>query len=276
MAKRPKTTAGNGGDGRTLKPDDNRAAIEEAEIVQFLSFLSKITKQKVEIDKRRAYLKEATTDQTELFRLANAAGFPRWQVEERLAEIARGAAKDHEYEVKRIRQRRALMMSEGATQSDLPLEVQDENRWRSEGYLAYHRNEACEAPKGCPERMVQLFLRGWHDAETATVMALGQTGGTGQASAPPDGDRDEDHMFPRKSVVAGYMTHQLEESGLWIVELPDQSELPDEYPSEREAWEAADAHFAVHPADDFEAKPEELAAQTQRQAVVGDREGEAV
>jgi len=274
MARRPKTTAGNGGDGRTLKPDDNRAAIEEAEIVQFLSFLSKITKQKVEIDKRRAYLKEATTDQTELFRLANAAGFPRWQIEERLAEIARGAAKDHEYEVKRIRQRRALMMSEGATQSDLPLEVQDENRWRSEGYLAYHRNEACEAPKGCPERMVQLFLRGWHDAETATVMALGKTDGDADSEADTDADGAADAQ-PHPSAAAGYMTHPLLDGG-WIGETPDKVELPATYLSEEAAWVGCDQHLADNPPDDFEATPAELGAQIARQAVVGDREDEAV
>lgn len=177
MARKP---AGRGGDGRDLAPDENEKAILEAERVQLLSVMARLG---VQYNKVLASKAELATEQevlTEIFNSAKASSktFTRQRLMRYLTD-QRAQARDlvEEAQIQR-RHRDWLGFPDGAEtlnifdDANTPQSVKDEATWRAEGYMAYHRNEQCK-----PDEKVSdppAWMKGWHDAETATAYAMGK------------------------------------------------------------------------------------------------------
>lgn len=195
--------AGNGGDGRPLAKQDNLSAILEAERVQLLSFVHKIIAQKREVKKAKEIHDGEKAKETELFRLAKIASprFLRERLERYIGKLTGGARSRDIAEDARVDRlfEGWLSIPTGEEQLSLfsetsPIEVRDEAFWKAEGYLAYQRGELCSPPKDCPERHAQIWMKGWHDGEAATVWAMKMSEATPPAPpapAPPEPDEFE-------------------------------------------------------------------------------------
>lgn len=228
---------------------------EEAERVTLISFVSKITQQNGEVEKLKAPFDAAKKAVTQTFRLAKAAGISRKRIEKRMEEMntpSREIAEEIRIEARDRRwlgilddEQSALMLSASA-----PQEVKDEAHWRAEGYKDGLRMKPAEAPKECGVRFLQPYMQG-HEKGFAEATT---------ANAPR----------PMKPAPLS----QAEQA---------KADFAADQQAERDEKEAAkkllaDPKFMDRsgPDAEFEASPEELDKQIQRQAVVGDREPEDV
>lgn len=153
---------------------DNSRGIEEAERVQLISVINKITAAQAIAAISKA---KAASDQkavTQLFRLGKAAGFPRHELEDRIAKMDQSGRDVADEEKRRARHYKWLgildeeqlaMISDEGT----PIETKDEYHWRGEGWKAGLRGLIRKPPPECPERFVQAFLE---DFDKGTESAL--------------------------------------------------------------------------------------------------------
>jgi hypothetical protein len=159
---------------------DNSRAQEEAERVQLISIVGKLSDAEDAIELAKEPLKAAQAARKKIIGLGKAAGFTAKLLERRLEEMKMGSREMAAVEATERRHRRwlgiidedqaKLMLGDAA-----PMEHKDEAHWRGEGLKAGLRNLAATAPPGCPERFVQAFLqereRGLDLAKAANAQA---------------------------------------------------------------------------------------------------------
>lgn len=233
---------------------DNSMHGEEAERVTLLSFVSKIAQQDVEVERTKVPFDAAKKARTTTFRLANAAGISRKRIEARMAEMNGGREMAEEIRLE-ARDRRWLGILDDDQMAlhlnpNTPEEVKDEAHWRSCGYRDGLRMKPNTAPPECGARFLQPYLEG-HEKGFFEATA---------ANAPKP--------IPPKPLT------------------PAEQARADFEQDQKESQEAAraakrlanDSTFMNRdgPDAEFEAPESELAAQIQRQAVVGGREQEDV
>lgn len=221
---------------------DNSAAVEEADRVQMISLISKLSTAEDEIELAKVPLKAAQDARKKIIGLGKAAGFTAAELKARLEEMkvptrdmAEKAAREHKH-------RRWLGILD-ADQSKLllgdeaPQETKDEAHWSGEGLKAGLRQMSSTPPSECPERFVQAFMKA-HEVGLKQVL---QANAPGQLRAKAAAEFAEDN--PEIDVA-------------------------------KEARKLKASGFMEPTGDDgFETSEEELAAQAPRQAIKGAEAG---
>lgn len=254
---------------------DNSGAHEEAERVQLISIIGKLSAAEDAIEEAKAPLKAAQAARKKIIGLGKAAGFPAKVLERRLEEMKMGSREMAAVEVAERKQRRwlgiiepdqaALMMGDQA-----PQEAKDEAHWRGEGLKAGLRKLAASPPPGIPERFVQAWLQerergvglaseaeaqSWPDAVDGRPKAtVGEQAAADFEADNPEVDVDAEAKRLKNSSFMDRAT------GEPVGELVDEDPLGAGTPPD-------------HVDDGFEATPEELAAQNARRAIVDAKEG---
>jgi len=156
MARAPKKTS-------LPPPTHNQDAADEADRVQFISVISKLSAADDEIERAKGPYDAAKAARKKIIGLGKAAGFTAQDLEDRLAEMKEDSRKQEEKIAREAKQRRWL----GIIRPDQPTlglggeapeEVRDEAFWKAEGYKAGLRRLAATPPDGIPERFVQSWL----------------------------------------------------------------------------------------------------------------------
>lgn len=259
---------------RTIGPDDNLTAEqkleakEEAERVQLISFVSRLTQADAQIEEARAPLTAAQAERSKLVGLAKAAGFTAKELKARMEEMRTPTRKMASLVLREGKQRRWLGIVE-PDQSDLlngtaaPEEAKDEAHWKGEGYKAGLRLMMPKPPTECPERFVQPWMqeheRGYGEATAANAPK--------KTPKPVAQQAAEDFKEDNPEVDVDEAARRLRAD-------PKFMDRTSEPPVSEEALGAvgAPAGAVQAPSDEgFEASEEELAGQTTRQAVVGER-----
>lgn len=145
------------------EPGDNSAAQEEAERVQLISFVSKLTKADGEIEEAKAPFDAAKKARRQIVNLAKAAGFTAKELERRMDEMNDPARENPEKLARETRHRRWLGIinpeqSELQLGAKVPAEAKDEAHWRAEGFKAGLRQMLRTPPTECAERFVQAWM----------------------------------------------------------------------------------------------------------------------
>ena len=204
MAARLGTTkpkpAGNAGSGRALDTADNRRAIEEAEQAQFLSAIFKVRSKDVEIGRAKAVVDALNAERKEVMDLAVAAGFKKYEIEDQLKDLVAPKVNQSEKEARRARFRAWLGLPAGAPpQTELPLEVRDEQDWEADGYRAGIRADEPKPPKECPPRFGQAWMKGYHAGQEQNAKALAFKPASVIAAAPPPAPAPEPEKEPTRA-----------------------------------------------------------------------------
>lgn len=224
---------------------DNSAAVEEANRVQLISLVNKLSLADEKIEEAKLPLQAAQKARKQIIGLAKAAGFPAWEIQARLAEMKRPTREMAEIEVRERQHRRWLGIID-PDQAELmlgdqaPQEAKDEAHWAGEGYKAGLRQLSSTPPTECPERFMQSYMKAHERGllEVLTANAPGLQTKTVREQAAEDFKADEP------------------EAGTYEAQR-----------AEREAVRAAKANLEAMTGDDFEAPQEELDAQTIRPSV---------
>jgi hypothetical protein len=166
MARRPKTPPTIG---------DNSDAQDEADRVQFISVISKLSAADDEIERAKGPYDAAKAARKKIIGLGKAAGYAAKELEARLAELKEDSRKQEETIEREGKHRRWLGIIRPDQPSlglggEAPQEVRDQAYWRAEGYKAGLRRLSATPPDGIPERFVQAWLeeRGRGAAELHT------------------------------------------------------------------------------------------------------------
>lgn len=238
-----------------VQGDNSSMHGEEAERVTLISYISKIAQQQVEAEKLKVPFDAAKKAVTTTFRLAKAAGITRKRIEARMEEM-NAPTRDMAEEIRlEARDRRWLGILDDDQMAlhlnpNTPEEVKDEAHWRSAGYRDGLRMKPNTAPPECGARFLQPYLEG-HEKGFFEATA---------ANAPkPIPPRA---LTPAEQARADFIADQAEAEA-----------------TEKAAKKLArDPEFMNRdgPDAEFEASESELAAQIQRQAVVGEREQEEI
>lgn len=147
---------------------DNSAALEEAERVQLISFISRFDAADIEVERTKAPYDAAKKARASVRKLAEAADFSLEEIDRRRKEMSMAPSEKVKFVARENRHRRWLrvidddqikMHLEPAT----PIEARDEMDWQSRGYSAGLRGQLPTLPEGIPPRMEQPFLKG-HEA----------------------------------------------------------------------------------------------------------------
>lgn len=240
---------------------------EEAERVQLISFVSRLSGAEDEVQRAKGPYDAAKKAKNQIFALARAAE-PTWTrkyLERRIEEMNSTTRENAEMAAQEARHRRWLgILTEEqaklALGAETPQEVKDEAHWHSEGYKAGLRGQEAKAPPECGERFLQHYLKGHERGRSDSIDALAKNvpkpaGTTAeQIAAQAKADFQEDN--PELDVDAA--ARKLKNDPAFMARSGGEEE-PVTGPDNVE--------------DGFEATPEELAGQTTRQAVVGAREG---
>lgn len=157
---------------REVGPGDNSKAAEEAERVQLISFVNKLTQQDESVQAAKVVFDAAKKQRTQTFNLAKAAGFSRKELEARLAEMGRPTHEIADEEVRVARHRRWLGVlnaeqQEMFTGKATPQDVRDQENWRADGYKAGLLGLIAKPRFECPERFVQAWLLAHSEGATA-------------------------------------------------------------------------------------------------------------
>jgi hypothetical protein len=156
----------------------NSAAVEEADRIQMISIVSKLSAADDAIEAARVPLKAAQDHRKTIIGLGKAAGFSAKELGARLDEMRMGTREMAEQAAREHKHRRWLGILD-ADQAELmlgsaaPQEAKDEAHWAGEGLKAGLRQMSSTPPTECPERFVQAFMkaheRGLKDVLTANV-----------------------------------------------------------------------------------------------------------
>lgn len=160
---------------------DNSMAGEEANRIQLISIVSKLSKADDDIEAAKAPLKLAQKSRKQIIGLGKAAGFPAYELEARLAEMKRPSREMAEIEEREHKHRRWLgilddKQSELMLGDKVPADDRDEAHWAGEGYKAGLRQMSSTAPTECPERFTQSFMKA-HERGLKEVLAANVPGG---------------------------------------------------------------------------------------------------
>lgn len=159
-----KTTPKPGAPTREPTIGDNSRAMEEAERVQLISFVSKLSTAEDAIEAAKVPLKAAQKARSQIVGLAKAAGFTAKELERRLEEMRTPTRVMAETAVREHKHRRWLGILD-ADQSDLmlgdaaPEETKDEAHWKGEGYKAGLRQMDSKPPAECHTRFHQAYMK---------------------------------------------------------------------------------------------------------------------
>ena len=257
-ARKPRQAPPTSVPPRDVAAGDNSRAAEEAERVQLISFVNKITAQTAECDEAQAVFKGKQKARAQTFNLAKAAGFSRKEIEARLTEMGRPTHEIAAEEVRVSKHRRWLGIlnpdqQQMFTGGETPQESRDEENWRADGYRAGLLGLIAKPRFECPERFVQVWLKG-HEAganDYREAEAL-------RANPPVREQAAQDFAEDNPEVDVDAAARKLKKSGFMQRTPPEHDEAMTEPPA---------------PDDGFEATEEELSAQKPRQAVVDAREG---
>lgn len=271
---------------RTGQIGDNSAAVEEADRIQMISIVSKLSAAEDAIEAARLPLKAAQDQRKTIIGLGKAAGFTAGELKARLEEMkvptremAEKAAREHKH-------RRWLGILD-ADQAKLmlgpeaPQEAKDEAHFSGEGYKAGLRQMAATPPTEVPERFVQAYMKA-HERGLKEVLTANVPGGhrlRAQAEADFKADNPEVDVAAAAKKLAkdpAFMARSAPEGE----SLGSTATASSEPTSEPKPTSTSDASTGTSgggsqsgPGDGFEATPEELAAQPGRQAIVNKREG---
>lgn len=156
----------------------NLRDVEEADRVQLISLIARLSATEGPIEEATAVLKAARKARSQIIGLAKHAGFPAWEMEARLHEMKRGSREMAEIAVREGKQRKWLgILDEEQTElmlgDKVPPEAKDEAHWKSEGYKAGLRQMSSTAPTECPAMHTQAYMkaheRGLKEVLTANV-----------------------------------------------------------------------------------------------------------
>lgn len=158
----------------------NSAEVEEANRVQLISIVSKLSAAEDAIEAAKAPLKAAQKARKQVIGLGKAAGFAAWELEARLAEMKRPTREMAEIAQREHKHRRwlgilddeqvELMLGDKA-----PQEHKDEAHWSGEGLKAGLRQMPSTPPSECPERFVQAYMKA-HERGLKEVLAANVPG----------------------------------------------------------------------------------------------------
>lgn len=230
---------------------------EEAERVQLISFVSKITQADAEVESTKGPYDAAKTKRRSIIKLAEAAGFSAARIRARMDEMNRSPVENDNIQAEERRHRRWLGTAR-EKQDKLPLEKQDEMDWQSRGYQDGIRGKPATLPEGIPPRMDQPYLKGH---ETGFKEYLGAQ--AAMVPKPKGASADEiartaaaDFKADNPDVDLDNAARKLKGSAFMDTNVPV---IVDDDP------------LGVN--DGFEATDDELSAQKPRQAIVDAAEG---
>lgn len=231
---------------------DNLRAKEEAERVQLISYVNRLTAQNQDVEAAKVVFDAAKKARTNTFNLAKAAGFPRGELEDRMKEMQRPVFENVEKEVRVSRHRRWLgcITDEQRamfTGDETPQSVKDEYHWRSEGYKAGLMGLARAAPDKCPAEHVQAFLKAHESGTTDSLAAI-----AANAPKPMRAQAADDFKADNPDVDVAAAARKLKNDPKFM---------------DRTAPPETGAENPVAADDGFEATEQELAAQTVRPSV---------
>lgn len=285
----------------TPKPDtgpapigDNSQARERQEQAQLLSYVQRLRGQKTKTAVKKAEYDAEKASETEIFRLAKAAGFQRKDLEELITDLSvKRTSEVNDREIRRRRYRSWLGLSVGEVQADLeermPQEARDEVYWAQEGHRAgLAGGDRTKLPEGMDPRFAQIYLSNFDKGKDAfieiTAANVPKAAGTTAQQIADQAKADYAADNPEVDIAAA--ARKLKNDPAFMARgAPAEDEKPDEPEGERcEECGALEGHEdgciatipnngPIPPPVDkpFEASPEELAAQTTRQAVVEGR-----
>lgn len=203
------------------EPGDNSLHGEEADRVQLISIVSKISAADEKIvtaqegvDKAKVPLSEAKASRKAIIKLGTMAGFTEDELLQRLEEMktpTREMARRTERERKHRRWLGIIDDDQERLQlgDETPIETKDEAHWAGEGYKAGLRQQERKAPPECHERFVQVFLSRY-DVGLKEVLEANVPGGhrlRAQAAADFKDDNPEVDLdaAARKLKGSGFM-----------------------------------------------------------------------
>lgn len=141
----------------------NSDAQDEADRVQMISIISKLSTAEGEIESAMVPVRAARAGRKRIIGLGKAAGFTAKELEARLEEMKEDSREQEDRLAREAKHRRWL----GITRPDQPTlglggeapeEVRDEAYWKAEGYKAGLRRLVAKPPEGIPQRFVQAWL----------------------------------------------------------------------------------------------------------------------
>ena len=208
---------------RTGEIGDNSAAVEEADRIQLISIVSKLSAAEDAIEVARAPLKAAQDHRKTIIGLGKAAGFSAGELKARLEEMktpsremAQRAAREHTH-------RRWLGILD-ADQSKLmlgdeaPMEAKDEAHWKAEGYKAGLRQMAPTPPTEVPERFVQAYMheheRGLNEVLAANIPGKSRLAQQAEADYAADNPEVDVDAAARKLRNSDFMVTDATDEGL--------------------------------------------------------------
>lgn len=152
---------------REAKSGDNLREVEEAERVQLISFVSRLSTADAAVEEAKVPYDAAKKAKNQLFALAKAAD-PTWTrkyLERRMEEMNRTGFENADEAAREARHRRWLGILTPEQQKmhldgDTPAEARDEVDFETEGYKAGLRGLAAKPPEKVPARFVQPWMRG--------------------------------------------------------------------------------------------------------------------
>lgn len=243
---------------RTGEIGDNSLAVEEADRIQLISIVSKLSAADDAIELARAPLKAAQDNRKTIIGLGKAAGFSAGELKARLEEMktptremAQRAAREHTH-------RRWLGILD-ADQSKLmlgdesPQEAKDEAHWGGEGYKAGLRQMAATPPTEVPERFVQAYMKA-HERGLNEVLAANVPGKSRLAQKA-----EADYAADNPEVDVAAAARKLKNDPQFMARGAPEPDSPAPT-SSSESTTPSDTSSN----DGFEATPDELAAQAGR------------
>lgn len=161
----------------TPGPGHNAAGEEEANRIQLISIISKLSAADAEIEVARGPLRAAQEARKQIVGLAKSMGFSAKELVARLDEMNQPSHKMAETAARERRHRlwlgiiepdqTALLLGDQA-----PQEAKDETDWRMRGYRHGLQGRMAKLPEGIPPRMDQPWLAGHADGFAAYTAAL--------------------------------------------------------------------------------------------------------
>lgn len=136
---------------------------EEAERVQLISIVSKLSQADTAVEAAQVPLKAARAARSKIIGLGKAAGFTAKELEKRLDEMRMSTREMAALEVREHKHRRWLgsvedKQAELILGDKVPAEAKDEAHWLGEGFKAGRRQLERRPADECPERFVQGWL----------------------------------------------------------------------------------------------------------------------
>lgn len=299
---------GNGGDGRPLTPQDNitpaerQKAKEEAEAMQLLSIVAAVKKHDAAIATAKIPYDAAKEERRGTLLTAKKMGFHAYEIEELVKDGKAGERKNvTEAEARRHRFRKIMGLPVGLSETEqelgerLPDAERDGQFWQNAGYAdgvtgiqadpptacisAGHGNRydkgykdgqtilglALAKPKEKPKEPTELDRKRAEKAEEKRVreaLEKKQDPATCTICGGPEGDGPPDDVLKCPGCDADWLPREASETDAGVRHLQETDDVEGE-------------HLKPPTEAEFEASPEELAAQALRPSVQAD-EGEAV